>query len=80
MIYDHTNALGATGHDMDAGSQIGHVLALNPQAGWILAADEPLRPNAHGHIAARRIRFRAIHPIQGDVWAPCLFHCYGRLP
>ena len=20
-----------------------------------------------------------IHPIQGDEWAPCLFHCYGRL-
>lgn len=79
MIYDYSNAPGATVHDMDASTEIGHVLATNPQAGWVLVAELPLRASIHGHIASRRIRFRSIHAIQGDEWAPCLFHCYGRL-
>ena len=79
MIYDHTNAAGAPVHDMDANSELRYVMAINPQAGWVLVAEHPLRPNAYGHFAVRRIRFRAIHPIHGEELAPCLFHCYGRL-
>ena len=38
------------------------------------------RIDAQGRIAGRRIRFRAIHAIQGLERMPCLFHCYGRQP
>ena len=76
MIYDHTNAAGVLVHDMDAGEQIRRVMAINPQAGWVLVAELPVRATAYGHVASRRIRFRSIHFIQGDEQA---FHCYGRL-
>lgn len=76
MIYEHTNAAGALAHDMDAGVPIRRVMVINPHAGWVLVADLPVRATAHGHVASRSIRFRAICLIQGDEMA---FHCFGRL-
>lgn len=66
-------------HDVDTKERIERVLSVNTKAGWILVAEHPVRPNAHGHVQSRRIRYRAIHPIYGGEPMPCLFHCYGKL-
>ena len=78
MIYTADNALGAKVYDVDTKEEIGHVVAINPGAGWVQVAEQPVRATAHGHIDTRRIRFASIYPIKGRESRPVLFHCYGR--
>ena len=79
MIYTYNNAMpGARVYDVDAKAEIRRVIAVNTLAGWIKVIDLPLRPNRHGYMVTRRIRFGSIHAIKGLEPLPCRFHCYGR--
>ena len=78
MIYDASNSIGAQVYDVDTKEKIGQVLAVNDTAGWVQVVEQPVRANAHGHIASRRIRFASIYAIKGREHWPVLFHCYGR--
>ena len=79
MLYTPDDVMPRTRvYDVDTKERIDKVVAINATAGWIQVADQPLRVTDHYHIATRRIRFGAIHPIQGLEPLPCLFHCYGR--
>lgn len=78
MIYDASNAIGARVYDVDTKEEIGHVVAINPGAGWVQVTEQPVRATAHGHVSSRRIRFGSIYPIKGREHWPVLFHCYGR--
>lgn len=79
MIYDPGNVMPSTRvYDVDANAEIGKVMEVNTQAGWIKVVDEPVRANRHDHLVTRRIRFERIYPIKGLEVFPCLFHCYGR--
>jgi hypothetical protein len=78
MIYDATNAGGAKVFDVDTKEEIGQVLAVNPSAGFVQVAEQPLRATKHGQIASRLIRFASIYAIKDHEHRPVLFHCYGR--
>lgn len=79
MLYTPDNVMpGTRVYDMDNNAEIGKVLEVNTQAGWIKVVEGPARANRHGHLATRRIRFDRIYPIKGLEVFPCMFHCYGR--
>lgn len=80
MLYTANNARGAVVYDVDTGERFSRVLEVSTSGNWIKVHDNPPRVDAQGRITARRIRFRAIHAIQGLERMPCLFHCYGRQP
>ncbi len=78
MLYTAENARGAAVIDVDTGERFSRVLAVSTSGGWIKVHDNPIRIDAQGRIAGRRIRFASIYAIQGLERMPCLFHCYGR--
>lgn len=79
MLYNHENAAGAMVVDMDSGKVLSKVLEVNTRAGWVKVYHKPLRLDAQGRVAGKRIRFDSIYAIQGLETLLCLFHCYGRL-
>lgn len=81
MLYTPENARGASVYDVDALQKLDKVVEVNTRAGWVKVLRRPVLIDPHGKgFVCDRIRFRSIYAIQGDEMAPCLFHCYGRLP
>lgn len=80
MLYTHENARGAAVIDVDTGERFSRVLEVSTSGGWIKVRDDPIRLDAQGRIAGRRIHFHSVYAIQGLERMPCLFHCYGREP
>ena len=80
MLYDHTNAHGATVHDIEAAEKIQKVNSVDTDAGIVTAFHWPLRRTAGGdEMETYEVRFATIHPIYGGGKRPCMFHCYGRV-
>lgn len=81
MLYDHTNAHGATVHDIEAAEQIRKVNSVDTDVGIVTAFHWPLRRTTEGdELETYEVRFATIYPIYGGGKRPCLFHCYGRMP
>lgn len=80
MLYNHTNARGATVHDIEAAEKIYGVKNVDTDAGIVTAFHWPVRRSAGSdELETYELRFATIHPIYGGGKRPCLFHCYGRI-
>ncbi|MGW8422458.1 hypothetical protein [Comamonas sp. HJ-2] len=80
MLYTPENARGASVFDVDAKEEIRKVLEVSTSQGWVKVHRHTLDTDSRGRFLSDKIRFRSIYAIRGDEAAPCLFHCYGRLP
>ena len=80
MIYSGRNTSRAKVFDVDTQQELRHVMNVDTDAGEIEVTPQPVQLMADGEtIATEKIRFRSIYAIRGKEWAPCLFHCYGRV-
>lgn len=79
MIYNASNAHGASVFDVDTVSKLASVMQIDTERGEVECFHQPLRINYRGEVDTFKIRFRSIYAISGGSKKPCLFHCYGRV-
>lgn len=79
MIYDHTNARGATVYEIGGSSEpLRMVMEIDTDRATVLCAFDPVRvdPTDDSRIHCYEIQYRTIVPIFGGEPWPQLFHCY----
>ena len=79
MIYDHSNATGATVYEIGGSSEpLRMVMEIDTDRATVLCAFDPMRvdPADDSRIHCYEVRYRTIVPIFGGEPWPQLFHCY----
>lgn len=79
MIYTAMNVENRTRvYNADSVTVLDLVMSVDTDTNEVTQAYKPLRLDGDG-VATYITRFKAIHPIYGGYYQPCLFCCYGEV-
>ena len=76
-VFTALNTSRARVYDIDTKQELKYVASVDTVAMELVCYEFPLRCEGE-RMASFTIKYRAIHPIYGGGFLPCLFHCYGR--